>query len=374
MLGRHPKDFDIATNARPEQIKKLFRNCLLIGRRFRLAHIHFGRDIIEVATFRAAEASKYSKHRYTAEHGMLLRDNVYGTFAEDAERRDLTINALYYNIADFSVVDFWNGLQDLQNKIIRIIGNPRGRYQEDPVRLLRVIRFAGKLDFAIEKNTEAPITELAPLLEHVPAARLFDEALKLFHGGKAFSTLALLRKYQLFEQLFPQVSQCLAEQPKAETLITLACQNTDARIQENKTVSPGFLFACLLWYPMQKLFSEMLREGLPSTLARDKAAQTVISKQVKKITIPRRFTIAVREIWNLQHPLEQRNPKQIMRLLSHPRFRAAYDFLVLRADANESVKIQANWWTQLYEAEKSVQEGMISELPKLKKRRRKRFK
>lgn len=375
LLGRQPKDFDVATDARPEQVKKIFRSCLLIGRRFRLAHVRFGYEIVEVATFRANSASKFNKQLQTAEHGMILRDNVYGTLEEDAERRDFTINALYYNIADYSIVDYCGGFADLDQKIIRIIGDPRQRYHEDPVRLLRAIRFAGKLGFQIDAATEAPIAELAPLLKHVPAARLFDEVLKLFHSGHAAHIVPLLRQHHLFEQLFPQLAACLAEDkmPFTENILMLTCQNTDARIAADKPVSPGFLFAALLWQPLQKSIQHYLQEGQPIAAACHLAGHEALARQMEQITIPRKFSVMVREIWDLQHRLHKKNPKSVNRVISHPRFRAAYDFLLLRAEAGENnILPLAKWWQRFYEADSATRQQLLEKTAKGKRSRKRK--
>lgn len=377
LLERAPKDFDIATNAHPEQIKKLFRNCLLIGRRFRLAHIRFGRETIEVATFRSSQTSKKSKHLYSAEHGMLLRDNVYGTLVEDAWRRDFTVNALYYNIADFSVIDYCGGIADLKHRTLRIIGDARERFREDPVRLLRTIRFAGKLGFQIHPDTEAPITELAALLQHVPAARLFDEVLKLFHSGEALTTFQFLRHYHLFTQLFPQTAACLKKTKyatHAEHLLKTACENTDTRIRAHKTVSPAFLFAALLWYPRANLIEQYEAEGLPAQIARDAAEQEVLKQQIQQISIPRRFTQVVREIWGLQQRLQHCHRKHVLNILAHPRFRAGYDFLLLRASAGEALQKIADWWTLFQDTDTETRQMMIEKLPKPRRRKSKSVK
>jgi poly(A) polymerase len=373
LLGKSPKDFDVATNAKPEEIKNLFRNCILIGRRFRLAHIRFGREIIEVATFRSSETSRFKKQKHTAAHGMLLRDNVYGTLEEDAWRRDFTINALYYTQATGTVIDYCGGLQDIQDKILRIIGDPAVRFKEDPVRLLRAIRFASKLDLQIAPETEVLITVSAPLLKHVPPARLFEEVLKLFHHGKALKTFQLLQHYHLFEQLFPQTADYLmSAQASILKLIHLACESTDARINMGKTVSPAFLFACFLWCALETRISQFTKEGLPLVTARDKATADIISRQIKVTSIPRRYTLSIREIWALQPRLKQRNPKQIWRIFQHPRFRAAYDFLLLRADSGEVLQEAADWWTKFQEADTLTREEFIETLPKTKPRRRKK--
>lgn len=373
LLGKSPKDFDVATNAKPEQIKSLFRNCILIGRRFRLAHIRFGREIIEVATFRSSKTSRFKKQKHTAVHGMLLRDNVYGTLEEDAWRRDFTINALYYNQANAKVIDYCGGLQDIQHKILRIIGDPAVRFTEDPVRLLRTIRFAGKLELQIAPETEALIMPSAPLLKHVPAARLFEEVLKLFHHGKALKTFQLLQHYHLFEQLFPQTADCLTSgNANTLSLIELACENTDARINTGKTVSPAFLFACFLWYALETRISHYTQEGLLLVTARDKAAADVISRQIKFTSIPRRYTQVIREIWVLQPRLKLRKPKLIWQIFQHPRFRAAYDFLLLRTESGELSSEAVDWWTKFQEADTFTRDELIEALPKTKPRRRKK--
>lgn len=376
LLNQKPKDFDIATNASPENIKKLFRNCLLIGRRFRLAHIRFGREIIEVSTFRAQNKKKSFKHRKITAQGMLLRDNVYGTIEEDVWRRDFTMNALYYNIANFSLVDYCGGMTDIQHKIVRIIGEPRLRYQEDPVRLLRAIRFAGKLGFQLDPATAEPIQELAPLLRHVPPARLFEEALKLFHHGQALKTYKLLHHYHLLNQLFPQANPSLPE-ASLNKLIELACKNTDERIHQEKTVSPAFLFAVFLWPTVQAKAQLLISQRTPTFIAYQHAVSYALAEQQKYITIPRRYSTAIREIWDLQHRLIQRRPFMINRLMHHPRFRAAYDFLLLRAETNEIPSDIAMWWTNFLEADDEARKQLIltaSSTPKGTKRSKKRGK
>lgn len=358
LLDQKPKDFDIATNARPENIKKLFRNCLLIGRRFRLAHIRFGREVIEVSTFRAKSRKKSFKHRKIATHGMLLRDNVYGTIEEDIWRRDFTMNALYYNIADFSLIDYCGGLADIQNRIVRIIGDPELRYQEDPVRLLRAIRFAGKLGFQLDPATAKPIQELAPLLRHVPPARLFEEVLKLFHHGQALKTYRLLQQYHLLNELFPQTKPDALDDI-TEKLLELACDNTDKRIQQGKTVSPAFLFAVFLWPNVQNKAQELITQHTPTFIAYQQAVSYTLSQQQKRITIPRRYSTAIREIWDLQHRLLQRRPFMLHRLTKHPRFRAAYDFLLLRAEIKAIDPEIAHWWTDFLEADDETKKHLI---------------
>ncbi len=347
LLGEYPKDFDIVTNLQPEKVKGLFHNCRLIGRRFRLAHIHFGREIIEVATFRGTLKDSISNH---SEHGMILHDNVYGTLEEDIWRRDFTVNALYYNIADFSVVDFCQGMQDVKRKTLRLIGDPNVRYREDPVRLLRAVRFAAKLKFNMAQETEAPLFELGYLLEHVPPARLFDEFLKLFLKGHALASFALLQNYGLFHYIFPQTVVCL-EQDNFKMMLPLleqALHNTDERLAVGKKVTPAFLLAAFLWYPLQKTIRELQHDHHTNQVEiLMTAIHQVLSKQAQRTSIPRRFTTGAQEIWLLQSRLENIQKKHVLRIMNHPRFRAAYDFLLLRAQAGENVEKQASWWTDV---------------------------
>ena len=347
LLGREPKDFDVATDATPEQVKEVFRNCRLIGRRFRLAHVHFGREIIEVATFRAAHFQVEPDHQ--SDEGMILRDNVYGTIEEDALRRDFTINALYYNIQDFSVIDYAGGVADLDAGVLRLMGDAETRYREDPVRMLRAVRFAAKLGFLIERKTEAPIWEIADLLQGVPAARLFEEVLKLFMGGTAVASFEKLRHYDLFSQLFPDTEQALSEQEEEfpHTLVLQGLANTDERIRQGKPVTPAFLFAVLLWEPV-RLRSNQLREeeGMAPYPAFQQAAGEVLDRQLQRVSLPKRFSVPMREIWALQSRFEHTKGKRPERFAGHPRFRAAYDFMLLRAQAGEASQELADWWTE----------------------------
>ena len=347
LLGREPKDFDIATNARPEEVKKLFRNCMLIGRRFRLAHVRFENEIIEVATFRA-QGDGDSDDEARTENGRILRDNVYGTLEEDAWRRDFTVNALYYNIQDFSVVDYVGGMADLQSGMLRLIGDPRQRYHEDAVRMLRAVRFAAKLGFRIHPDSEAPIFELAHLLEDIPSARLFDEILKLFLGGCAVQSFELLRHYGLFAYLFPQTEACLAQEREGFplTLLIRALQNTDARIAEGKPVTPAFLYAALLWEPLRQAMASQEAEAMGEIQALQQAAYAVEGQQLARTALPKRFGVPMREIWTLQIRLRRTTGLRPLRLLEHPRFRAAYDFMLLRRDAGEDIGELCQWWTE----------------------------
>ena len=348
LLGLHPKDFDVATDATPEQVNQLFRNSRLIGRRFKLVHVVFGRDVIEVATFRAPPTEEHSsKIAAKGDQGMILRDNVYGNKDEDAVRRDFTINALYYDIADYSVHAYAGGWDDLQNRRLRLIGDPETRYREDPVRMLRAIRFAAKLDFSIEAHTAEPIPVMAPLLEQIPAARLFEEILKLFLHGKALDTLRLLREYQLFGPLFPATEQCLRDDPQALTMAENTMRNTDERIRAGKSVTPYFFLAALLWPPLVRIQKEFEAKGMPPHPALQKAADRVLAQQIQSTAIPKRFSIPMREIWEMQLRLARTQSRKAEDLLTHPRFRAAYDFVLLREQSGENLNGIGGFWTRL---------------------------
>ena len=351
LLGREPKDFDIATDARPEQVHALFRNCRLIGRRFRLAHVQFGQEIIEVATFRACgeigdEGDGPAVER--AKDGRILSDNVYGSIEDDAWRRDFTINALYYDIATFAVLDYVGGMADLEAGLIRLIGDPAQHYHEDPVRLLRAVRFAAKLGFRLDPATEAPLHRLGHLLEKIPPARLFDEILKLFLGGCAIQTFELLRHYRLFGWLFPATEHCLNHQQRhyPKTLLARVLASTDSRLAENKSVNPAFLFAALLWEPLREQMRHLEAEGLDEHEVLQEAAERVVQAQIRHTALPRRYSLPMREIWELQQRLTVVTGKRPLRLLDHPRFRAGYDFLLLRAEADEQAAELADWWTR----------------------------
>lgn len=365
MLDLNPKDFDVATSATPEQVRSEFRNARIIGRRFKLVHVHFGREIIEVATFRAdhpkdAVNANQSAHN---ESGRILRDNVYGTLEDDAQRRDFTINALYYDPSSKQVLDYARGAQDINSHLIRLIGNPEQRYLEDPVRMLRAVRFAAKLDFDLERSTAEPIVRLAPLLKDIPAARLFDEVLKLFLSGYGQYTLDLLLDYKLFAPLFPASAKALEYNGEyAYQLIKQALINTDERIAQGKTVTPAFLFAAILWPALPARVIEQQNRGLPPLPAMQEAAYQLISEQCQRIAIPKRFTIPIREIWDMQERLPRRAGKRADTLLEHPRFRAGYDFLLLRESAGELTDGLGDWWTDYQEANDTDRRSMIREL------------
>ena len=382
LLAQNPKDFDIATNATPEQIRQLFKNCRLIGRRFRLAHIMFGRDIIEVATFRGHHQETSKNISQQSKEGMLLRDNVYGTIDEDAERRDFTINAMYYNIGDYAIHDYAGGNEDLEDRLVRLIGDPETRYREDPVRMLRAIRFAVKLDFDIEEDTAAPIEEMSPLLRDIPSARLYEESLKMLQSGYGLETYHLMREYNLFQQLFPVISEDFTEEysSKTEQMLDLVLDSTDQRIEEGKRINPAFMFAAMLWYPLQAR-AELLMEKrkLSAYDAIMEASNYILDEQVRTIAIPRRHTATIREIWQLQLRMPRRNGKRAFRLMELNKFRAGFDFLEMRGEVGGGETEQlAKWWETFQNAGRNIRQAMVAELDAEspepgKKRRRKPF-
>jgi poly(A) polymerase len=360
LLGLHPKDFDVATNAHPDQVKQLFRNCRLIGRRFHLAHVRYGYEIIEVATFRAAHTPidddnsvDESGHRVLDARGRILRDNLYGTIEEDVWRRDFTANALYYNIEDFSVWDYVGGVEDARNRVLRLIGDPETRYREDPVRMLRAVRFAAKLGFELHADTAAPIKKLAYMLDGVPAARLFDEVNKLFLSGSAVRAFELLEYYGLLEHLFPDLADALREEPNstAAKLVQVGLAGTDERVRADKSVTPMFLFAVLLWPAIARAYQHNVAQGADGNGSDIQymahAAELVSARQQSRIAVPKRFTLPMREILSLQPRFAMRSGRRALRVLDHPRFRAAYDFLLLRTEAGEVDAELGAWWTEI---------------------------
>jgi poly(A) polymerase len=360
LLDRHPKDFDVVTNADPDQIQELFRNCRLIGRRFRLAHVRFGRDIVEVATFRAAGAQPDDDDRAHSDSGRILRDNVYGTIGEDVWRRDFTVNALYYNITDFSIWDYVDGVGDVRSRTLRLIGNPEKRYREDPVRLLRAVRFAAKLEFTLAPETEAPIASVGSLLKDVPPARLFDELLKLFQSGHAVRSFELLLHYDLLRYLFRD-TQAQLETPDREKIVDFirrGLANTDQRVREDKPVTPMFLYALFLWFPIQSLARRLESEGWNDGQAMLEASQRIVASQ--QTAFPRRFSSPMKELLNMQWRFGQRHGARAARLLQHKRFRAAYDFLALRASCGEVDQEIVDWWTELQALPPEAQSKMLN--------------
>ena len=373
LLSRKPKDFDIATVAEPETVRELFRNSRLIGRRFRLVHVRFGREIVEVATFRASHsADEGGGDGEVNVQGRIVRDNVYGTLENDAWRRDFSVNSLYYDARDNTIIDYVDGMADIDAKRLRLLGDPATRYREDPVRMLRAMRFAAKLGFEIEPASEAPIEELSAQLGEVPAARLFDETLKMFLSGHAEQSFDRLLRHDLFIELFPETARYV-ELPKPARFVRQAFINTDLRIAQGKPVTPGFLYAALLWEPLRRLAEEYRGNGMPEFQAIEVAAADVISTQSERIAFPRRFTLMAKEMWTLQPRLEQRKGRRAGQLLERPRFRAAYDFLALRSEAGEEGLTElVNWWTKLQETDPSTRDAALKELPSQRPRRRNR--
>jgi len=361
LLGFRPKDFDVATDATPEEVKKLFRNCRLIGRRFRLAHVVFGPEIIEVATFRGTgEEGEGDRHIVD---GRIVRDNIWGTIEEDALRRDFRVNALYYDIGDFSVRDYVGGMQDLHDRVLRLIGDPEVRYHEDPVRMLRAARLAGKLGMRIDAAAAAPFESLGPLLGDAAPARLFDESLKMFLSGNGLKSFRMLEQCGLLKFLFPATARALKRGDAAlRSLVEQGLANTDARIGEGKSVTPAFLFAVLLWGEVRDEAQLGIERGLDSAEAWSRAAAKVVGEQCQRVAIPRRFTFTMEEIWSLQPRFEQVQRKRVFRLMAHPRFRAAFDFLLLRADESPAMRELGQWWAH---AQRLPQDVLAAALPVL---------
>ena len=369
LLGERPKDFDVATNALPDEVHRLFRRSRLIGRRFKIAHVMFGDETVEVSTFRAGGSAD------TDEHGRVLHDNTYGTLEQDAARRDLTLNALYFDPLSESLLDFHNGLADLKNKMVRIIGDPRSRYREDPVRMLRAVRFAAKLRFRIEERTRVPITGMADLIGNVPPARVFDEMLKLLLSGHARATLHWLRDEGLHHGLLPLLDVIL-EQPLGERFVNMALEQTDERVRQEKPVSPAFLFAALLWHEVLAAWKIGREKGNPIP-ALHRAMEQVLDIQTDKLAIPRRYTVIMKEVWALQPRFEQRSGRRPFGLLAHPRFRAGFDFLLLRAQSGEVPSEVTDWWREFQNADLAAQHAMLvesetGEHPARRRRRRRK--
>ena len=367
LLGVKPKDFDVATDATPEQVNQLFRNCRLIGRRFRLAHIHFGRQIIEVATYRANH--DLSQSGLQDESGRIVRDNVFGDLADDVWRRDFTANALYYDISDFSVIDFVGGFEDIKRKRLHLIGDAETRYREDPVRMLRALRFSAKLGFDIDHASETPIHEFGHLLQDIPAARLYEEVLKLFHSGHAVRSFELLMEFDLLKYLFPLAAESIAQDDSVMRVLNIAMQNTDERIKNDMRVTPAFLFAALLWHPVNSRVHELVDKGMPYSVAIQKVATRILSQQSGSVSIPKRFTSTMRDIWGLQTRFHYRAGKRALSVLEHEKFRAGYDFLCIRAEAGElatqgDLKQDCHWWTEIQKQNKDQQRNLLFNQPK----------
>lgn len=358
VLGHRPKDFDVATDATPEEVKRLFRRAFIIGRRFQIVHVMFGQDLIEVTTFRGASSEDAPKDA----HGRVLRDNTFGEQHEDAERRDFTINAMYYDPERQQVLDYHGGMKDIRSKTLRIIGVPEARYREDPVRMLRVVRFAAKLGFSIAGPTRAPIKVMAPLINNVPAARVFDEMLKLLTSGQALACLQQLRKEGLHHGLLPLLDVVL-EQPLGERFVTLSLANTDQRVREGKPVSPSFLFASLLWHQVLEKWNAYRAAGEAPIPALHLAADDVLDGQTEKLAIQRRIATDMRDIWAMQPRFERRVGKSPYKLLEHPRLRAGYDFLLLRCESGELDAEVGDWWTDFMATDGPGREELLAKKP-----------
>src|SRR5712675_1098884 len=369
LLGIVPKDFDVATDARPEQVKPLFRRALIIGRRFRLVHVMLGPETVEVSTFRSADPETSEKD----EHGRVLRDNVFGSQQDDARRRDFTVNALYYDPVSEEIVDFHGGLADLKKRVLRVIGDPATRYREDPVRMLRAVRLGAKLGLTLDAATRQPIAAMAPLMERVPPARLFDEMLKLLLSGHASACLRQLREVGLHKGLLPLLDVIL-EQPLGERFVTLALAQTDERVQSERPVSPAFLFAALLWHEVLAAWKTRQSRGERSIPALENAMDEVLDTQCAMLAITRKLTATMREVWGMQPRFEMRSGQRPYRVLEAPRFRMAYDFLALRAASGEVPADLEAWWRAFQAADAESRQAMLLPDTGPRKRRRRRRK
>lgn len=372
LLGREPKDFDIATDAAPEDIRRLFRRARLIGRRFQIVHVYCGPDTIEVTTFRAhTTQSDEDDARVTAEDGMLLRDNVFGAQHEDAARRDFTVNALYYDPEKEEIWDYHNGVADAQKKVLRMIGDPATRFREDPVRMLRAARFAAKLDFHIAPDTRAPIASLAPMLERIPPARLFDEMMKLLLSGHSERGLHQLRAEGLHRGILPMLDSIL-DDPKRQHFLHTALHDTDERIRQGQSASPAFMLASLLWFDMESQLQAYRTEGMTEQQALYAAMDDTLERQRKVLAFPRRLDGTIKEIWSLQQRFEQRSGSRPFRLLAHPRFRAGFDFLRLRARGEDAPDELPDWWERFQDADEEKRAAMLLPAVSGTSKRRKR--
>lgn len=375
LLGITPKDFDVATNARPEQICKLFKHSRLIGRRFQIVHVYFEREFIEVSTFRAIADQSQQNTTTEYDNGQLVRDNTFGTIEEDAQRRDFSVNALYYDLEHAEVLDFCNGIKDIDAKILRIIGHPETRYKEDPVRILRALRFRAKLNLEIEEETSNAIKPLGYLLLDISKARLFDEVIKLFHSGYAANCFYELEHYDLLKRIFPAAAHTLKNDEQFRNFINFAIDNTDSRINIGKSVNPAFIFAVLLWRSYTQQLQHCIKDDMPRYESLWEAGRLTVANQSMITAIPKRFLIAICEIWKLQDRFQRVRGKKIFQLLGHPRFRAAYDFMCLRAQAGELELSEAEWWTQIQEVPENEQRKLVNErtknMDKQNKRQRK---
>lgn len=366
LLGQQPKDFDVATSATPQEVRRVFRRSRLIGRRFQIVHVLHGREVIEVSTFRAAQADAE-----TDDHGRVLRDNVWGTLEEDAVRRDFSINALYYDPVANEVLDYHDGVRDLQARVLRMIGDPATRYREDPVRLLRLARFAGMPGFVVEEHTRAPVHELASLLSNVPAARLFDETLKLLLSGHAVASVRHLRDDDLQAGTLPLLDLVLA-QPEDEGLVATALARADERISDGRTVNPAFLFAAFLWPRVSRQWQRHRQAGQSPVQALTEAMADTLDSQSTRLAIQKRHVADMRDIWGLQARFERRSGQAPFRLLEHPRLRAGYDFLLLRVETGDAPDELGKWWTEFMDADGAGRAALVEAAPRQPSRRRRR--
>ncbi len=354
LLDFNPKDFDIATEATPEEVRELFDSSRIIGRRFRIVHVYFNGGLVEVATFRAASTANVNTQ------GRIIADNTFGSIEEDAFRRDFTVNALFYDSEKNQILDIVGGLQDIDARALRVIGDPDLRFREDPVRMLRAVRLATKLNFDIEQSAKDAIYRLGCLLSEVPSARLFDEMIKLFHGGFALETFHALRKFDLFRHMFPLTEEVLGQENSTfPNLVKHALENTDERIRSGRSVTPAFLYAVFLWGPMRKLSKQLELDGLSPQVAHDASVKDRLLSQLPFTSIPKRFSYSMRDIWNLQYRFYRRRGKQVYKLYEHDRFRAAYDFLCLRASSGEPVEELSEWWTEFQNVDDATRKKMV---------------
>lgn len=374
LIDREPKDFDVATDATPEEVRQCFRRSRIIGRRFQIVHVYCGADTIEVTTFRANQSEPDEEDdRVTAEDGLILRDNVFGSQHEDAARRDFTVNALYYDPERQEIWDSHGGVADAKKRLLRMIGDPEARYREDPVRMLRAARFAAKLDFRIDPATRAPIAKLAPLLERIPSARLFDEMIKLLLSGHAERGIHQLRAEGLHHGIFPMLD-ALLDDPARQAFLHVALHDTDERVRNEQSASPAFLIACLLWFDMNTAWQRLQEQGEPAAAALFTAMDQALEQQRDTLAFPRRFDGTIKEIWGLQARFEQRSGARPYRLLSHPRFRAGYDFLLIRAKGGDAAQELADWWARFQDAGEGERAEMLlpAKAGDSKRRRRRR--
>ena len=374
LLGYVPKDFDVVTDAEPDEVRTIFRRARVIGRRFRLVHVRVGRDVVEVSTYRAAPKRGSAGFEAHAEQGRILRDNVFGTRDDDARRRDFSINALYYDPVENVVIDYVDGFSDLQRHLLRVIGDPIRRFEEDPVRMLRAVRFAVRLNLRMERRIESVLPDLAGLLVHVPPARLFDEVLKIFHGGHGYAAYEQLQRFGLLAELFPESvrAHTKVDLDPDHGLVSLALRNTDHRLAGGQPVIPAFLFAVMLWRAVCLEADRNQQRDMAPVQSLHRAIGTVIGRQQQRVTISRRVATTMFDMWNLQHWLLERRPRLVPKTLAHKRFRAAYDFLMLRISAGEATVEVGTWWTRIQEVDGPTRRKMITELTVPQKRGRPR--